>query len=189
MEDDINKQINELNDPNLSYEQKRLKVLSEINNSKFIDFSLNTLEIIDIEEIRRYEEEIILEKMRKIKEDNLTEFQKRLIILDEMNLSLSYDSIKDEDEGDKSHYQLVSDEKQKIPDSILKDISYNADLSANSTMTLEYKDMLTYLSIPSKVKDKTKGLNEPSKVKDISADLTLPSEIKDITKRSQKLLD
>ena len=154
-----------------------------MNNSKyypdFIDFPVNTLEIIDIEEIRQYEEDIILEKIKKITEDKLTKDQKRLMVLDEMNLSLSYDSIEEEEENeyegevDKSHYQLVYNEKQK---------KVKPDISFNSTMPSELKDILTDFTTPSKVRDKTKGLEKPSKVEDISEYQTLPSEIKEIPK-------
>ena len=56
MEDAINKKIEEIDDPNLNYNQKRLKVLNEMNNSLsyqyFIYFTTNKIEIFDIKKIR-----------------------------------------------------------------------------------------------------------------------------------------
>ena len=101
-EDEINKKIEEIDDPNLTYEQKRLKVLDEMNTSKsypdIIYFPENKIQIIDITKIRQFVENTVQEKIKEIKDNKLTTKEKRLQILAEMNTSISYSSIEEDEE-------------------------------------------------------------------------------------------
>lgn len=143
MEDVINKKIEEIDDSNLNYNQKRLKVLSEMNNSlsyqDFIDFPTNKIEIIDIEKIRQFEEYIIQEKIKSINDDNLTPIQKRMNVLDEMNTSQSYGSI-EENEEDKKSNQLIFD-NETVQQNISLNPNSTMDLSNNSTNYSETYDI------------------------------------------------
>lgn len=143
MEEAINKKIEEIDDPNLNYNQKRLKVLNEMNNSlsyqDFIDFPTNEIEIIDIEKIRQFEENLIQEKIKSIKDDSLTLEQKRMKALDEMNTSQSYDSI-EEDEEDKKNHQLIFD-NETVPQNNSSNLNSTMDLSNNSTNHSETCDI------------------------------------------------
>ena len=143
MEDAINKKIEEIDDPNLNYNQKRLKVLNEMNNSlsyqDFIDFPTNKIELFDIEKIRQFEENIIQEKIKSIKDDKLTLIQKRKNVLDEMNTSQSYGSI-EEDEEDKKNNQLIFDYEDVLQVPSLNPNS-TIDISNNSTNLSETYDI------------------------------------------------
>ena len=94
-EDKLNKRINEINDPTIKQDKKRLYVLNMYNssnvNSDFIDFPNNTRQIFDLNKLRDYTERKIKEEMKKYKNEKWPEKQKRLKVLekDEMNTSIS----------------------------------------------------------------------------------------------------
>ena len=110
-EDEINKKIEEIDDPNLTYEQKRLKVLYEMNTSKsypdIIYFPENKIQIIDITKIRQFVENTVQEKIKDIKDSKLTTKEKRLQILAEMNKSISYSSIEEDEEFKKIIHMIL----------------------------------------------------------------------------------
>lgn len=124
-EDKINKNIDEMEQPTLSREQKRLIVLDEMNSSKTdtdeISFPNNTFTLFDVRKVRDFIEKNIEEKIKNIKDDKLTEKQKRLIVLEEMNTSFSDSEIEEEVES------KISKEKKEIKkeniDSTIKDSS------------------------------------------------------------------
>ena len=91
----LEKKINEINDPNLNYIEKRCKVLAEEKTkvNKIPNQKYNIL----IKEIHEEWENKIQQKMKEIKDINLSSFQKRLLILSELK-STSY--IKEENEGE-----------------------------------------------------------------------------------------
>ncbi len=96
-EDKINEKIKLINNPNLTYEQKRLIVLSQMNTSSdypsIIYFPDNKIVLFDINKIRAFREKKIQEKIKNIKDDKLSELEKRLIVLNEMNTSSSSNDI------------------------------------------------------------------------------------------------
>ena len=139
-EDEINKKIEEIDDPNLTYEQKRLKVLDEMNTSKsypaFIDFPDNKIQLIDITKIRRFVENIVQEKIKDIKDSKLTTKEKRLQILAEMNTSISYSSI----EEDEEYKKIIQKKNENKENSIFRnDDSLNS--TGGSTMTSDMDDI------------------------------------------------
>ena len=89
----IYEKIKEKNNPNLSYQDKRLEVLDEMNSSNFfpdfIFFPNNIIKIIDIEKIRLFKDKQIKEKINNLKDTNLSYEEKHLKILDEENTSVS----------------------------------------------------------------------------------------------------
>ena len=92
-EDKITQKINLINNPNLTYEQKRLIVLSQMNTSSdypsIIYFPDNKIVLFDINKVRAFRENKIQEKIKNIKDPKLSELEKRLIVLNEMNTSFS----------------------------------------------------------------------------------------------------
>lgn len=147
MEDTINKKIEDINDPSLSYDKKRLKILSEMNTSlyfqDYIDFPRNTIEIIDIREIRQFEENRIQEKIKNIKDERLIEKQKRLLVLDEMNTSISYSSIEEENKGEDEY------EKNKIH---MDSISFHS-ISMNETNDVSKPEISNICEVSEDVMD------------------------------------
>ena len=135
-EDEINKKIEEIDDPNLTYEQKRLKVLDEMNSSKsypdIIYFPENKIQIIDITKIRQFVENTVQEKIKDIKDNKLTTKEKRLQILAEMNKSISYSSIEEDEEFKK----IIQKKNEKI---FRGDDSLNS--TGGSTMTSDMDDI------------------------------------------------
>lgn len=92
-EDKITQKINLINNPNLTYEQKRLIVLSQMNTSSdypsIIYFPDNKIVLFDINKVRAFREKKIEEKIMNIKDPKLSKLEKRLIVLNEMNTSFS----------------------------------------------------------------------------------------------------
>lgn len=92
-EDKITQKINLINNPNLTYEQKRLIVLSQMNTSSdypsIIYFPDNKIVLFDINKLRAFREKKIEEKIMNIKDPKLSKLEKRLIVLNEMNTSFS----------------------------------------------------------------------------------------------------
>ena len=126
-EEKINKRINEIDDPNLNYQQKRLKVLNEINSSNynpdFIFFPDNKIKIIDIEEIRNFKDEQIKQKIINLKDENLSYEQKLLKILDEYNSSIN-SFTKDKDISNINQYKIIG--RKKIgPEIKIKELDSN----------------------------------------------------------------
>ena len=89
----IEEKINIIKDPNLNKQEKRLKVLNEMNSSNyfpdFIFFPENIIKIIEIEKIRLFKDKQIKEKINNIKDKNLSYEEKYLKILNEENTSIS----------------------------------------------------------------------------------------------------
>lgn len=101
-EDKITQKINLINNPNLTYEQKRLIVLSQMNTSSdypsIIYFPDNKIVLFDINKVRAFREKKIEEKIMNIKDPKLSKLEKRLIVLNEMNTSFSSNDEEQEEE-------------------------------------------------------------------------------------------
>ena len=110
-EDKINKKIAELNDPNIQPEIKRLIVLNEMNASDNCSLEYNCFyetPLFDINKVREKREKKIEERIKKIKNELLTKEEKRLIVLDEMNTSLSSNS--EEEIENKGQKEIINQE-------------------------------------------------------------------------------
>lgn len=123
-EDEINKEIQKLDEPNLNYQQKRLKVLDSKNTSKsypdFIIFPGNKIQILDIAKIRQFRENEIQEKIKNIKDNKLTYTHKRLKILSEMNTSIEED---EEYNSNKENISLLNSTLNSTMPSEINEIS------------------------------------------------------------------
>ena len=104
-EDEINKKIDAFDQPNLNREQKRLIILDQMNTSKTyteeISFPNNLFVLFDVKKVRDLREKRIEEKMKNITDDKIPEKQKRLLVLDEMNTSISGSDKEEEEEETK----------------------------------------------------------------------------------------
>ena len=138
-EDEINKKIDTLDQPNLSREQKRLIILDQMNTSKTyteeISFPNNLFVLFDVKKVRDLREKKIQEKMKNITDDKISEKQKRLIALDEMNTSIS-GSDKEEEEETKINLdkkEEIKEEKKEIKNQA-NEISMSTTIESLSTM-------------------------------------------------------
>lgn len=100
-EDKINKKISEINDPSINLETKRLYVLDQLNSSKTsspipIDFPNNKFILFDMNKVREMREKKIEEKILNITDEKLSINDKRLLVLEEMNTSLSSNNEEEE---------------------------------------------------------------------------------------------
>ena len=92
-EEKINQKINEINVPNLEPRLKRLLVLDELNSSEKYQniFKIweGKTELFDMVKVRDLADKKIEEKKSSIKIPNLSDKEKTLLVLDEMNTSQS----------------------------------------------------------------------------------------------------
>ena len=167
-EDKLNKRINEINDPTIKQEKKRLYVLNMYNssnvNSDFIDFPNNTKQIFHLTKLREYIEKGIKKKMKNIKSEKLSEKQKRLEVLekDEMNTSISSDDSSSQNMSTDYSSRFDEDRKKYFIDYDLYDVYDTKIIKGNfkylTKITLEKNkdcflyenDLITYYFIKSK---------------------------------------
>ena len=138
-EDKLNKIINEINDPNIEPKKKRLYALNLCKSSylysESIDFPNNTKQIFDMNKIRNYREKKLEENMKNIKYEKLSEKQKRLFALDELNTSSSSNN-KEKEEEDKEEEKKV--EKKKVEEeNTTEDINISTDYSSSISIINE----------------------------------------------------
>ena len=102
----------------LPYREKREIVLNELHNSKNykeipIDLQNNTIILIDIKQLREERNARINQKISEIKDASLTDIQKLLKVLDELNSSESFECVQSE--------EVKERKKSEIKDSQLKE--------------------------------------------------------------------
>jgi hypothetical protein len=132
-EDKINKKISEINDPSINLETKRLYVLDQLNSSKTsdpipIDFPNNKFILFDINKVREMREKKIEEKILNITDEQLSINDKRLLVLEEMNTSISSNN--------------EEEEKEK------EDKSLSKALSLSTTLSLDISTSCSFSSFP-----------------------------------------
>ena len=113
----------------LPYREKREIVLNELHNSKNykeipIDLQNNTIILIDIKRLREERNARINQKISEIKDASLTDEQKLLKVLDELNSSESFECVQSEEvkkakESEKKDSQL---KESQIKDSQINKI-------------------------------------------------------------------
>lgn len=135
-EDKITQKINLINNPNLTYEQKRLIVLSQMNTSSdypsIIYFPDNKIVLFDINKVRAFRENKIQEKIKNIKDPKLSELEKRLIVLNEMNTSFS------SNDEEQEEMESFSDDFQSTMNSSSMSID-NPSMNSKKDYWLKYK--------------------------------------------------
>jgi len=135
-EDKITAKINLMNDPNLTYEQKRLIVLSQMNTSSdypsIIYFPDNKIVLFDINKVRAFREKKIEEKIMNIKDPKLSKLEKRLIVLNEMNTSFS------SNDEEQEEMESFSDDFQSTMNSSSMSID-NPSMNSKKDYWLKYK--------------------------------------------------
>ena len=136
VEKEINEKIKAINDPNLNDFQKRLLVLAQDKTGSFT--VPNTKYNIDIKQIKKEREEEIEEKIKQIKEINLSYIQKRFLVLREEK-TISYyvneeeENIKkDQNEGSSTDGDSL-DEQYKLDDNGL-DINIQKKKNINNIL-------------------------------------------------------
>ncbi len=135
-EDKITQKINLINNPNLTYEQKRLIVLSQMNTSSdypsIIYFPDNKIVLFDINKVRAFREKKIEEKIMNIKDPKLSKLEKRLIVLNEMNTSFS------SNDEEQEETESFSDDFQSTMNSSSMSID-NPSMNSKKDYWLKYK--------------------------------------------------
>ena len=135
-EDKITQKINLINNPNLTYEQKRLIVLSQMNTSSdypsIIYFPDNKIVLFDINKVRAFRENKIQEKIKNIKDPKLSELEKRLIVLNGMNTSFS------SNDEEQEEMESFSDDFQSTMNSSSMSID-NPSMNSKKDYWLKYK--------------------------------------------------
>lgn len=135
-EDKITQKINLINNPNLTYEQKRLIVLSQMNTSSdypsIIYFPDNKIVLFDINKVRAFREKKIEEKIMNIKDPKLSKLEKRLIVLNKMNTSFS------SNDEEQEEMESFSDDFQSTMNSSSMSID-NPSMNSKKDYWLKYK--------------------------------------------------
>lgn len=135
-EDKINEKIKLINNPNLTYEQKRLIVLSQMNTSSdypsIIYFPDNKIVLFDINKVRAFREKKIEEKIMNIKDPKLSKLEKRLIVLNKMNTSFS------SNDEEQEEMESFSDDFQSTMNSSSMSID-NPSMNSKKDYWLKYK--------------------------------------------------
>ena len=135
-EDKITQKINLINNPNLTYEQKRLIVLSQMNTSSdypsIIYFPDNKIVLFDINKVRAFREKKIEEKIMNIKDPKLSKLEKRLIVLNQMNTSFS------SNDEEQEEMESFSDDFQSTMNSSSMSID-NPSMNSKKDYWLKYK--------------------------------------------------
>lgn len=135
-EDKITQKINLINNPNLTYEQKRLIVLSQMNTSSdypsIIYFPDNKIVLFDINKVRAFREKKIEEKIMNIKDPKLSKLEKRLIVLNGMNTSFS------SNDEEQEEMESFSDDFQSTMNSSSMSID-NPSMNSKKDYWLKYK--------------------------------------------------
>ena len=135
-EDKITQKINLINNPNLTYEQKRLIVLSQMNTSSdypsIIYFPDNKIVLFDINKVRAFREKKIEEKIMNIKDPKLSKLEKRLIVLNQMNTSFS------SNDEEQEEMESFSDDFQSTMHSSTISID-NPSMNSKKDYWLKYK--------------------------------------------------
>jgi hypothetical protein len=136
IEKEINEKIKAINNPHLNDFQKRVLVLAQ---DKTGSFSVpNTKYNIDIKQIKKEREEEIEEKIKQIKEINLSYIQKRFLVLREEKTTTYYvneeeENIKkDQNEGSSTDGDSL-DEQYKLDDNGL-DINIQKKKNINNIL-------------------------------------------------------
>lgn len=147
VEDNINKEVDEIDQPNLNREKKRIIVLSQMNTSKTysdeISFPNNTFILFDIKKVRDFREKLIEEIIRNIEDDKLSEKQKRLKVLAEMNSS---NNSSETEEELKSNINIDKGENMKEEKKIKETDNQNSTME-DSTMISAGNSTMESLSI------------------------------------------
>ena len=148
-EDKINKRINEINDPNIDPGKKRLYVLNMYNSSNLysesIDFPNNTKQIFDINKIRAFREKKVEENMKNIKNEKLSEKQKRLLVLDKLNTSSSSNDKEVEEEEKGAEEEKETEEKEEKEGEKRTEEIKNISISMDSNIKTDCSSSISVL--------------------------------------------
>ena len=159
-EDKINKKISEINDPSINLEKKRLYVLDQLNSSKTsepipIDFPNNKFILFDMNKVREMREKKIEEKILNRPDEKLSINDKRLLVLDEMNTSLSSNNEEEEkgiinkiEEEEKGIINKIEEEEKGIINKIEEEEKEKENNSLSTTLSLDISTSCSFSSFP-----------------------------------------
>ena len=123
-EQEIDKKIKTLpkEQSKLTYLEQRKLALTLMGKSDkdYLDLQNSRIILFDVEKIREARKKYIEEEMSKIKDKNMTEEQKKLKVLNDMNSSRSFDIDEEKDKDDEKNKKIIiipSDSLVNISDS------------------------------------------------------------------------
>ena len=139
-EQEIDKKIKTLptEKSKLTYLEQRKLALTLMGKSDkdYLDLQNSRIILFDVEKIREAKKKYIEEEMSKIKDKNMTEEQKKLKVLNDMNSSRSVETDEEKDKDDEKNKKIIiipSDSLVNISDS--RSTNYSSKISISSIKT------------------------------------------------------
>ena len=136
-EQEIDKKIKTLpkEKSKLTYLEQRKLALTLMGKSDkdYLDLQNSRIILFDVEKIREAKKKYIEEEMSKIKDKNMTEEQKKLKVLNDMNSSRSFEIDEEKDKDDEKNKKIIiipSDSLVNISDS--RSTNYSSKISKSS---------------------------------------------------------
>lgn len=119
----------------LTYLEQRKLALTLMGKSDkdYLDLQNSRIILFDVEKIREARKKYIEEEMSKIKDKNMTEEQKKLKVLNDMNSSRSFEIDEEKDKDDEKNKKIIiipSDSLVNISDS--RSTNYSSKISKSS---------------------------------------------------------
>lgn len=177
-EEEIDKKIKGLprSLTNLSYIQKRKIVLKQMNNNseeepikEQLDLQNNRIKLFNISSLRIARDACLLNKIAKIKDNNLTEMQKKLKVLNDLNSSETYEYEEKKEssiiiEPILTEQSKNNDPKIQINEESHSDFDSTMDTTQSKVYFRDYSDPNVKLWIDYKYYDLTEAKEKEEKV-------------------------